>query len=59
MTASTATQAFETLDCMRVDFKTDRLNHRSRTALQRIGAVGRLSLRFGTRGGPAMLQASM
>jgi RimJ/RimL family protein N-acetyltransferase len=31
--------AFETLDCMRVEFKTDRLNEQSRTALQRIGAV--------------------
>jgi N-acetyltransferase len=31
--------AFETLDCMRVEFKTDRLNEQSRTALKRIGAV--------------------
>ena len=31
--------AFETLGCMRVEFKTDRLNEQSRTALQRIGAV--------------------
>jgi|ERR1041384_5856606 RimJ/RimL family protein N-acetyltransferase len=30
--------AFEALDCVRVEFKTDRLNERSRTALKRIGA---------------------
>jgi RimJ/RimL family protein N-acetyltransferase len=31
--------AFETLGCGRVEFKTDRLNERSRRALERIGAV--------------------
>lgn len=31
--------AFEALGCQRVEFKTDRLNERSRQALQRIGAV--------------------
>lgn len=31
--------AFETLGCLRVEFKTDRLNERSRRALLRIGAV--------------------
>lgn len=31
--------AFETLDCKRVEFKTDRLNEQSRAALKRIGAV--------------------
>lgn len=31
--------AFESLGCVRVEFKTDRLNEQSRTALQRIGAV--------------------
>jgi RimJ/RimL family protein N-acetyltransferase len=31
--------AFETLGCIRVEFKTDSLNRRSRTALARIGAV--------------------
>jgi N-acetyltransferase len=31
--------AFETLGCMRVEFKTDALNERSRAALTRIGAV--------------------
>jgi hypothetical protein len=31
--------AFETLGCIRVEFKTDRLNEQSRTALKRIGAV--------------------
>ncbi len=30
--------AFETLDCIRVEFKTDALNERSRAALLRIGA---------------------
>ena len=30
--------AFETLECIRVEFKTDVLNERSRTALERIGA---------------------
>ncbi len=30
--------AFETLGCIRVQFKTHRLNHRSRRALERIGA---------------------
>ncbi len=33
------THAFDALDCMRVEFKTDRLNERSRQALRRIGAV--------------------
>lgn len=31
--------AFETLGCLRVEFKTDSLNAKSRTALTRIGAV--------------------
>lgn len=31
--------AFETLGCLRVEFKTDRLNEKSRRALERIGAV--------------------
>jgi RimJ/RimL family protein N-acetyltransferase len=31
--------AFETLGCVRVEFKTDRLNEKSRAALRRIGAV--------------------
>ncbi|HTP58469.1 MAG TPA: GNAT family protein, partial [Spirochaetia bacterium] len=31
--------AFETLRCIRVEFKTDSLNERSRAALARIGAV--------------------
>jgi RimJ/RimL family protein N-acetyltransferase len=31
--------AFETLGCVRVEFKTDRLNEQSRAALRRIGAV--------------------
>lgn len=31
--------AFGTLGCLRVEFKTDRLNQRSRRALERIGAV--------------------
>lgn len=31
--------AFEALGCLRVEFKTDRLNERSRRALERIGAV--------------------
>jgi RimJ/RimL family protein N-acetyltransferase len=30
--------AFETLGCLRVEFKTDRLNEKSRRALERIGA---------------------
>ena len=33
------THAFETLGCLRVEFKTDRLNEKSRRALERIGAV--------------------
>ncbi len=33
------THCFETLGCIRVEFKTDSLNQRSRAALQRIGAV--------------------
>ena len=32
------TYAFEKLDCVRVEFKTDSLNEKSRTALMRIGA---------------------
>ena len=31
--------AFETLRCVRVELKTDRLNERSRTAIRRLGAV--------------------
>ena len=31
--------AFETLQCIRIEFKTDSLNDRSRAALRRIGAV--------------------
>ena len=31
--------AFETLGCRRVEFKTDRLNERSRRALERLGAI--------------------
>jgi len=31
--------AFETLGCLRVEFKTDRLNEKSRRALERIGAT--------------------
>lgn len=31
--------AFETLGCMRVEFKTDALNERSRAAIQRLGAT--------------------
>jgi RimJ/RimL family protein N-acetyltransferase len=31
--------AFDALGCMRVEFKTDRLNERSRQALRRIGAI--------------------
>lgn len=33
------THAFETLGCLRVEFKTDSLNERSRAALRRLGAV--------------------
>ncbi len=33
------THAFETLDCIRVEFKTDVLNLKSRNALTRIGAI--------------------
>ncbi len=33
------THAFETLGCIRVEFKTDSLNEQSRKALERIGAV--------------------
>lgn len=33
------TEAKLLLGCMRVEFKTDRLNEQSRTALQRIGAM--------------------
>jgi RimJ/RimL family protein N-acetyltransferase len=31
--------AFETLGCLRVEFKTDALNQRSRNAIRRIGAT--------------------
>jgi RimJ/RimL family protein N-acetyltransferase len=31
--------AFETIDCIRVEFKTDALNNKSRQALARIGAI--------------------
>jgi RimJ/RimL family protein N-acetyltransferase len=31
--------AFETLGCVRVELRTDALNERSRTAIQRIGGV--------------------
>jgi RimJ/RimL family protein N-acetyltransferase len=31
--------AFEKLDCLRVEFKTDRLNERSQRAIERLGAV--------------------
>ena len=31
--------AFESLGCLRVEFKTDRLNEKSRRALERIGAI--------------------
>lgn len=37
--------AFETMDCLRVELKTDRLNERSRTAIRRIGAVEEGTLR--------------
>ena len=37
--------AFERLQCIRVEFKTDSLNERSRTALARIGAVQEAVLR--------------
>lgn len=37
--------AFETLGCVRVEFKTDALNERSRAALRRIGAVEEGTLR--------------
>ena len=45
--------AFETLDCVRVEFKTDVLNERSRAALRRIGATeeGVLRSHMRTRGG--------
>lgn len=33
------THAFETLGCLRVEFKTDSLNERARAALRRLGAV--------------------
>ncbi|MEL6640663.1 MAG: GNAT family protein [Pseudomonadota bacterium] len=32
------THAFETLDCVRVEFRTHRLNHQSRRAIERLGA---------------------
>ena len=31
--------AFDEMSCVRVELKTDALNHRSRTAIRRIGAV--------------------
>ena len=37
--------AFETLDCIRVELKTDALNHRSRNAIRRIGATEEGTLR--------------
>jgi RimJ/RimL family protein N-acetyltransferase len=37
--------AFENLNCVRVEFKTDSLNHRSRAALLRIGAIEEGTLR--------------
>jgi RimJ/RimL family protein N-acetyltransferase len=37
--------AFETLGCIRVEFKTDSLNERSRAALTRIGAIEEGTLR--------------
>lgn len=37
--------AFETLGCVRVQFKTDRLNVRSQTAIKRLGAVEEGTLR--------------
>ncbi|MBC7789119.1 MAG: GNAT family N-acetyltransferase [Anaerolineae bacterium] len=39
------THAFEKLDCLRVEFKTDALNERSRRALRRIGATEEGTLR--------------
>ena len=39
------THAFETLNCLRVEFKTDALNERSRKALGRIGATEEGTLR--------------
>jgi len=39
------THAFETLQCLRVEFKTDALNERSRNALRRIGATEEGTLR--------------
>jgi RimJ/RimL family protein N-acetyltransferase len=45
--------AFEALDCVRVEFKTDVLNQRSRAALRRIGAIeeGVLRSHMRTRAG--------
>jgi RimJ/RimL family protein N-acetyltransferase len=37
--------AFETLGCIRVELKTDALNHRSRAAIRRIGATEEGTLR--------------
>ena len=37
--------AFETLGCIRVEFKTDALNQRSRNAIRRIGATEEGTLR--------------
>jgi len=37
--------AFETLGCIRVELKTDALNHRSRNAIRRIGAIEEGTLR--------------
>ncbi|MGI9078476.1 MAG: GNAT family N-acetyltransferase [Gemmatimonadaceae bacterium] len=39
------THAFEVLQCLRVEFKTDALNERSRAALRRIGATEEGTLR--------------
>lgn len=39
------THAFEFLGCVRVEFKTDRLNEKSRAALRRIGAIEEGTLR--------------
>jgi len=39
------THAFETLGCVRVEFKTDSLNEKSRAALLRIGAIEEGTLR--------------
>jgi RimJ/RimL family protein N-acetyltransferase len=46
--------AFESLACVRVEFKTDRLNEKSRTALRRIGAVEE-----GCRSAPAIVARNL